>query len=221
MRKTFSDPFRRQSKAGLHGFTLVELMIAVSIIGVFCMSLNLLYRASIGSFNMSANRSESLQAAYFMYQKLMYEFKMVIVSDRFPVSIESTQGANNNKLSFFIFSRNPQNPAQILTEQVVYEFFPAEFSVKRNNKVLKPDRFSKVEFVVEGEQVPGENQDVHKLLLRITGIGNQTYQSLKAGTDDERIDRDQVTLAAGFAIPYRTVGEAFPTWKLNDTSLPQ
>ena len=215
-----ADQYRKKVQPFRMGFTLVEIMIAVSIIGVFCSSLYLLYGASVGSFNMSANRSESLQAAYFMYQKLMYEFKMVIVSDRFPIQIESTQGGTNNKISFFVFNRNPQNPASILTEQVVYEFFPNEFSVRRNGALLKPDRFSKVEFVIEGRQAP-DSKDVHKLLLRITGIGNQTFLSHKAGTDDERIKRDQVTLAAGFAIPYRTVGEAFPSWKLNNTSLPQ
>lgn len=202
-------------------FTLAEILIVVALIAIFSFSLYSLYKASIGSFNVSANKSESLQASYFMYQKLMYEFKMAIVNESYPISIESTEGGQNNKLSFFIFTRDPNVPARILTQQIEYEFIPENYEVRRNGKVLKPDKFSQVEFLMEGPDPATPAPGVHKLLFRVTGIGRQTYLSLKAGTRDERIARDQVTLTGGFSIPYKTVGEAFPSWQLNSTSFPQ
>ncbi|MBT3784547.1 prepilin-type N-terminal cleavage/methylation domain-containing protein [bacterium] len=201
-------------------FTLVEMLIVISLISVFSISVYALYTAGIRSFNMSANKSEALQASYFLYQKLMYEFKMAISNETHPVLIESTEGGTNNRLSFYIYSRDPNQPAQILTDPVIYEFFPDEFLVRRNGKNL-PDKFSLVEFIYEQPDLASAPAGVHKLFLRITGIGRQSYLALKGGSQDARIERDQVTLSGGFAIAYKTVGEAFPTWFLNASSLPQ
>ena len=202
------------------GFTLVEMLIVISLISVFSISVYALYTAGIRSFNMSANKSEALQASYFLYQKLMYEFKMAISDETHPVQIDSTEGGTNNRLSFYIYSRDPNQPAQILTDQVVYEFFPEEFLVRRNGKNLNRDKFSLVEFIYEQPDLASAPAGVHKLLLRITGIGRQSYLALKGGSQDARIERDQVTLSGGFAIAYKTVGEAFPTWFRNASSLP-
>ena len=210
--------FQRQK-----AFTLVEAIIAFMLFVTLVWILYSIQAAVTRSQSRSDNTSEAVQAFYILQQNLVYDMRMLVNDGAHPIKINSTSGKTNNGVEFHVFSRDESEDDILRTELVQYEFFPDEFSVKRNGKVLaQAGAYEELEFYFEPPDGGGAGVAVeNNLLFRVTTIGTLTKKQIKSGAATDRNEFLRATFMGGIGIPYKTGVEEYSTWVMNHSSKPQ
>lgn len=212
---------RHKTDALQNGFTMPELLIAVFIAGIFIFGLYLLYRGGMDSFRKSSNKSEALQGAYILYQRLQADISMCIHNEGLPIAIQNVKDGQNNQLSFYIADKSNNNPLQIKTMLVTYLFDKETMMVSRNGKVVTHGRFENIQFILDDADYQSSPPKYgNQILCAIQAVGHYAAENIKQGTGLQQLG-DRSSFIASFSIPYKVEREQYPTWRLNPTSFPQ
>ncbi|MBT3785487.1 hypothetical protein HOF92_10955 [bacterium] len=210
----------KKNLRSISGVTLVEILVLVLILLVFLISLYMLQSSGLALSRRTSNKSESLQTSYICYQRLMDDLKTLIYDDQHPLLI----GNGGKELSFYRYSPESSTDEVIKTFQVIYTFHPEEFALKRNNIMVSQRRLIDVHFLFEPVKLEslsmGNLRGTDLLSFKLTLIGDHTRATVQSGAESNPLSRDRMTLVGSFSLPYKAVGERYPEWILNDTSMP-
>ncbi len=192
-KKISSSPLSSSS-----GFTLPEILVVVSLLSIFSLSLYSIYIGGIRSFKSGSDRSEALQAASLVYQTLVYDFKRAVFDTSHPIKVSGNPGT---QLEFHVLSDSSPSWMGTPTKRITYEFQPDSNSVKRNDRTLSSGRIKNLSFIMHSPS----NQDSSPPSL--------SFQITAEGSHAESDERDEITLNGGLGIPAKTTRQKFPTWK--------
>jgi prepilin-type N-terminal cleavage/methylation domain-containing protein len=84
------------------GFTLPEILVVMALLAIFSLSLYSIYIGGIRNFKSGSDRSEALQAASLVYQKLVYDFKRAIFDPSHSIKV---LGTPPSRLEFHVLSQ--------------------------------------------------------------------------------------------------------------------